>query len=188
MGFTQPLFEAVMVYVTVSTVNPLFVIVWRISPIPESGNPVRFMDDGEAVQLNVVPVIVEVRMILVIPPEQMDGVVELMIISGSEPMFTVSFLTVPVQPFRVGVKWYITVPGSKLETLSKSLMTTALLRPAGQLTILGEHVGGGFVQLKVPPGGTVDNTIFVLVPEQMEWVKGAFMDGAALTVTAREIV
>src|ERR1017187_3809273 len=107
MGFTQPLFEAVMVYVTVSTVNPLFVMVWRISPIPESGNPVRFMDEGEAVQLNVVPVMVEVRIILVIPPEQMDGVVELMIISGSEPMFTVSFLTVPVQPFRVGVKWYI---------------------------------------------------------------------------------
>ena len=60
-------------------------------PFPEGENPVRLAEEGDAVQLKVVPVIEEVSRILVVCPEQIVSVVELMITSGRGVTLTVSF-------------------------------------------------------------------------------------------------
>ena len=58
----------------------------------------------------------------------------------------------------------------------------------GQDRILAEQVGGGEVQLKVPPGGVDDNTMLVLAPEQIVFENGAFTAGTGLMVIYRDSV
>jgi hypothetical protein len=74
-----------------------------MSPLPEDAKPVRFIEEADAVQLNVVPETVEDKWMLVICPEHMEGVVELIITSGKGLTITVSMCNKPVQPFRSGV-------------------------------------------------------------------------------------
>ena len=57
--------------------------IWsKISPAPNRENPVRFGELAEAVQGKVVPDTDEVRRISVVSPEQMEGVVEVIVKSG----------------------------------------------------------------------------------------------------------
>jgi hypothetical protein len=58
--------DPVIVNVTVSAVNPLFVIVRIILPIPDEGNPDKLPEDGDAVQLKFELGIVEESRILVV--------------------------------------------------------------------------------------------------------------------------
>jgi len=79
----QPFTVGMMEYVIVSVVNPEFEIVSRISPVPVGEYPERFGELAVAVRLNTVDGTVEVSRILVVSPEQIDGVVELISTSGS---------------------------------------------------------------------------------------------------------
>lgn len=66
MELTQPLLAGVIVKVTISIVNPLLKIVRMISPLPDKGKPVKFPEEGDAVQPKVEPGIEEERWILVV--------------------------------------------------------------------------------------------------------------------------
>jgi len=63
-------------------VKPEFEIVSKISPLPDSENPVMLGELADAVHGKVVPVTDEVSRISVVSPEQMEGVVEVMVRSG----------------------------------------------------------------------------------------------------------
>ena len=74
-----------------------------IFPVPEDAKPVILGPDPVAVQEKLLPAIPDVNRMLVVWPEQMEGVVELMMILGKGFIVTVKSCSDPLQEFRVGV-------------------------------------------------------------------------------------
>jgi hypothetical protein len=93
-----------------------------------------------------------------------------------------------VQPFRLDMMWYTTVPGLLLVRFSKSVIVLMPFWPGGHETMLAEQVGDGLVQLNVVLGGTDVRVIFVVTPAQIEFGVGGFTTGTGFIVTAIEVV
>ena len=83
-------------------VYPELLMVSTIFPLPEGEKPERFGELAVAVQLNTAEGTVEESRMLVVPPEQMVGVVELIRTSGRGFTVTSMSCIVPLQPFSVG--------------------------------------------------------------------------------------
>ena len=95
-------------YVTVSTVVPLFVSVSEIFPLPLALNPVTFNDDPTAVHENVVPATSAVGTIPVVPKLQSSSVSGAFVITGIGLTVTFTIIGLPTQPAAVGVTVYVT--------------------------------------------------------------------------------
>ena len=76
-----------------------------MSSLPVEENPERFGELAVAVQLNTVRGTVEESRMLVVSPEQIEGVVELIWTSGSGLTEITISCVVPLQPFNVGRTW-----------------------------------------------------------------------------------
>ena len=79
-----------MLKITVPLTDPLLVMVCRIFPVPEDANPEMAGDDPVAVQLKIADGLEELNWMLVVCPEQIAGVVEVIMISGNGLTVTVS--------------------------------------------------------------------------------------------------
>jgi hypothetical protein len=63
-----------------------------------------------------------------------------------------------------------------------------LIIPAGHTNIFGEQVGAGKVHVNRAPPGVEVSGKFVVVPEQMDFVNGAFTAGSGRMVIGRVVV
>jgi hypothetical protein len=169
-----------MVYVTVAREFRLLTSVWAIVfPLP-SEKPVAVPEVSAAVQVKVVPAVGPVRLIAVVPLEQMVCAAGVAVAVGTGLMVITTTCAGPVHPLAAGVMVYVTVAGSVPEFVS----VWAIRFPLPLLKPAADPVVRAAVQLKVAPAVVLVRAIPVVEPEQKACEAGvAIAIGAGLTVT-----